>query len=145
MLPLPRATAAALYVLIDIAYVLLSKSTYSAAAKAVQGAPMDSTKPLLLAWAALAYGSMALAWYVLVAPAVERSIHSNRARWIGAALLYGGVFGLVLYGTFNGSNYALFKNWGNGIALRDLAWGVSWATLLTLAYAGYLKSRARTA
>jgi uncharacterized membrane protein len=128
-----RALAAVLYVVIDIIYVRSSFPTYNAAAKAIQSAPMDTSKAFVLPFAALAYASMAVGWALLVAPQVEQ-----RRTW-SSAVVYGGVYAFLVYATFNASNFALFKNWGVAIALRDLAWGVTSVTLFTLAYVAFLR------
>ncbi len=39
-------------------------------------------------------------------------------------LLYGALFGLFAYGTYDLTNYATLKTWGLKITLVDMAWGV---------------------
>ncbi len=40
------------------------------------------------------------------------------------ALLYGGLFGLVLYGVYDLTNLSLLKEWPISTTLLDIAWGV---------------------
>jgi uncharacterized membrane protein len=78
--------------------------------------------PLLLAEPDLA---VALAFYLLfvaalvtfcVLPAIAR------ASWTRAVLL-GGFFGLVAYGTYDLTNLSTLKGWTVRLALTDMAWG----------------------
>ncbi len=39
------------------------------------------------------------------------------------ALWVGGLFGLVVYGVYEFTNYALLKNWGLPVVFLDLVWG----------------------
>ena len=58
----------------------------------------------------------------------------------GKALLYGALFGLFAYATYDLTNLATLKGWSAGIALLDLAWGaVVTGASATL---GYLVTRA---
>ena len=40
------------------------------------------------------------------------------------ALLYGALFGLFAYATYDLSNYATLRNWSLSLTLIDLSWGV---------------------
>jgi len=40
------------------------------------------------------------------------------------ALMWGAVFGLFAYGTYDLTNYATLKTWGLKITLLDMTWGV---------------------
>lgn len=40
------------------------------------------------------------------------------------ALVWGGLFGLFAYGTYDLTNYATLKTWGLKITLLDMTWGV---------------------
>ena len=40
------------------------------------------------------------------------------------ALIWGALFGLFAYGTYDLTNYATLKTWGLKITLMDMAWGV---------------------
>ena len=58
---------------------------------------------------------------------------------LSQALLYGAVFGLAAYGTYDITNLATLKNWPTSMAAIDMAWG----TVLTAASAaaGYAAYR----
>lgn len=39
------------------------------------------------------------------------------------AILYGLLYGLIIYGVYNGTNYTTFKNYNLDIFIPDLLWG----------------------
>lgn len=49
---------------------------------------------------------------------------------LGYTALYGGLFGLFTYGTFDLTNQAVLKNWPTKITLIDMAWGVILCTVV---------------
>lgn len=72
---------------------------------------------LQLNWwaAALVYLLMALALMVFVIPMAHQSSFN--------ALLYGAILGAVLYGVYNFTCLAIFKDWPVTMAFVDWAWG----------------------
>lgn len=40
------------------------------------------------------------------------------------SVVYGMLVGLVVYGVYNGTNYAIVKNWPMNIAFMDTMWGI---------------------
>lgn len=46
----------------------------------------------------------------------------NAGSWVTAAI-YGALFGLMCYGTYDMTNLATLKNWSSTIAVVDMAWG----------------------
>ncbi len=46
-----------------------------------------------------------------------------RADSISTALLYGALFGLLAYGTYDMTNYATLRQWSLTVSLVDMAWG----------------------
>lgn len=55
------------------------------------------------------------------------------------ALLYGGLLGLLAYGTYDMTNLATLKGWSVKMVVVDMAWGA--ALTATAALAGYLAVR----
>lgn len=134
MAPLPPYVFAMVYLAVDIAYVTLSQPVYNRAVRNISGRDISFEKPGAWAAAVLAYASMAIAWLLLVVPAVSYMISRGMAKW-AAGLVAGFVYGLALYGVFNGTLYAMFAGWDLAISARDMLWGISWATMLTVAFA----------
>ena len=63
---------------------------------------------------ALVYGLIAIGITVFVLP---------RATSMSTAALYGAIFGLVLYGVYECTSYALLANWPGSLIAVDIIWG----------------------
>jgi uncharacterized membrane protein len=46
-----------------------------------------------------------------------------KAGSVSTALLFGGLFGLFTYGTYDLTNQATLRNWTTSLTLIDMAWG----------------------
>ena len=46
-----------------------------------------------------------------------------RADSVATAFLYGALFGLFAYGTYDMTNYATLRHWSLTVSLVDMAWG----------------------
>lgn len=60
--------------------------------------------------------------------------HINKNDWINDTLINGFLFGMVLYGVFDMTNLAIFKNYSLYTGLIDMLWGsilMSITTFLT--------------
>jgi uncharacterized membrane protein len=66
----------------------------------------------------------------LVVLAVRPALCSN-SRW--TATILGAVLGLTAYATFDLTNLAVIERWTIGLAIVDIAWGVTASTLASLA------------
>jgi uncharacterized membrane protein len=51
---------------------------------------------------------------------------------VGSALLWGALYGLVLYTVYDMTNYALVKDWPLRLSLVDICWGTTLNALATL-------------
>jgi uncharacterized membrane protein len=47
-----------------------------------------------------------------------------RAATVSLAAVYGGLFGLVVYGVYDFTNYSTLRQWPFALTLVDVAWGV---------------------
>lgn len=61
---------------------------------------------------------------------------------IGAAALYGAMFGLCTYGTYDLTNHAVLKLWTWQLTLIDMAWG-AFVTGLAAAAGAWMQGRAQ--
>jgi uncharacterized membrane protein len=127
-----RIIASLVYLIVDIAYVLSSKSYYSNVVQKIQGKAMYVPNERLWA-AAMSYFALVIGWLFLVAPNVE-----NKSTTLQQSALYGFVYGFAVYGVFNGTNHVMFRNYDIAVVLRDTVWGVSWLTAFTVLYKIYL-------
>ena len=61
----------------------------------------------------------------VIAPALEKNSWSH-------ALIYGALFGLVTYATYDLTNLATMKNWPVLITIVDLVWGMTVAASVSI-------------
>ena len=79
--------------------------------------------------ARLANGAVAPNWpaafavYALLGTGIALFV-IPRAPTASMAALYGGLFGLVVYGVYDFTNYSTLRQWPFVLALADVAWGV---------------------
>lgn len=127
----PRYLFVVIYLIVDILYVYLSQPVYKRVIRSIQGSVSFGTMA-----GVLAYLIMALSWLFFV-PAMTASLQkSYRISRTLAAGLTGMMLGIAIYGVFNFTNSAMFEKWSGPILIRDLAWGISWLTIISAAY-GY--------
>lgn len=122
-----------IYLLVDIAYVMLSTPVYQKVIKAIQGHPTN--QPFGLLAGALAYSIMGAAWLFFAPSMIATLQKSYRVSRVAAGAITGFMLGLTIYGVFNFTNHAMFDKWSWPIIARDMAWGISWLTALTTSYA----------
>lgn len=127
----------AIYLLVDIAYVMSSIPVYQKVVKSIQG--KNTNQPFGLLAGVLAYTIMGLAWLFFAPPMIAHLQKTYRTSRLIAGSITGFMLGLTIYGVFNFTNHAMFDNWSWPIIARDMAWGISWLTALTTAYAYFSK------
>lgn len=59
-------------------------------------------------------------------------MQQNNSTLLVTALRVGAIFGLIVYGIFNSTNYAIFKDYPVSIGLIDTVWGMTAYTIATL-------------
>lgn len=131
---LARLAFAMLYLVVDVVYVMIFQGSYQAVVQRIQSriTRIDGSRYIT---AIGAYLAMALGWSVLVAEQIENSSDPRLA-----ALKYGFVFGIAVYGVFNFTNYVMFQEYTPKIMLQDMLWGTTWSTTLSLLYGMYIVS-----
>jgi uncharacterized membrane protein len=121
----------AAYLAMDVAYVVASNGTYMRYVSKISGGP-PKNKTKVAVSALIAYSLMAVGWAYIVVPAAERLAKRHGKALAGA--IAGGLYGLVLYGVFNGTVGAMFDGWTYGVMLRDTLWGTLSVAAFTAAY-----------
>jgi uncharacterized membrane protein len=120
----------------DFVWLSANKDKYSAMVQQVQpGEPFSINIPA----AAVTYVLVALAFVMIVIPKLE-TMNAQRQS-LAEASLAGGLVGLVIYGIYNATNMAIFKNYDTTVAFIDTIWGV---VLFAIASGCYVWLRART-
>lgn len=107
-----RLAAAVALLVLDMAWLVLAMAKpYAAMVEGIQGSPMR----VQWLYAAFAYACMAVGLLVFAYPGRDESI--------ARSVLRAALFGAVVYGTFNGTNGAVFEGWSARVAAADVAWG----------------------
>lgn len=130
-----RAVFVATYLLVDLVYITVSRPVYESVVEDIQGKGFPSMSSSRLFGAFIAYAALAMGWAFFVAPLIEAS-----STPFSTALTFAPLYGFVVYGVFNGTLHVMFEKYNTFIAMRDLIWGISWVTLLSMAYA-YTKKK----
>ena len=109
-----------LFILLDMIWFSISVSNiYTPAFTKIQGAPPSyRITGGLFAWVLLALGV-----YLFVLPMSKSSTD---------AFIYGAIFGLIVFGVYNGTNYATFKDWNMNIFLSDVIYGTAVTSIISL-------------
>ena len=107
-----------LIIIFDLVWLNLQKQNYDSVIKTIQGKKID----IRIAGAILAYIFMFIGLKYIIYPAKDILKTST-------------IFGFVVYGIYNATNYAIFKNYSLNIAIKDTLWGTfvfyitTWITL----------------
>ena len=102
------------FVILDGIWLGLVMKDFYRAQLAPIGRIVDGTFAPVWSAAALVYVLLGLGVAVLVAP---------RAHSIGHAAALGALFGLVVYGVYDLTNYSTLKDWPAQLTIADIAWG----------------------
>ena len=116
------------YVILDVAYVVASRAAYMSRVTAITGAEGHAGTAKVVVCAALVYAALVLGWALIAAPAAKSATTGARV---------GALYGLVLYGVFNLTTGAMFREWTFAIMARDTLWGAASLAALTAAYGAY--------
>jgi len=104
----------------DFIWLYLNKNNYNSLVTKVQG----STIQLNFIGGALSYLFLIIGLFVFSIPMITNEYNKNKKQsLLLLSMLYGGVLGLVIYGVFNTTNMAIFKNYDVSVAIMDTTWG----------------------
>ncbi len=113
-----------LFIIFDLIWFSVSLTTvYQPAINSIQGSSAPFFSKMyggLFAWFLLALGIN-----IFVLP---------KSNSVFEAVINGLLFGFIVYGIFNGTNYVMFKNYDMNVFFPDLLWG----TLVSGAIAGII-------
>jgi len=104
--------ATAVFILADMIWLGIMVGRFYRPALGDLLSSVANLPPALLFYAAYPIGLVIFA----VAP-------SLKAQSLGLALLYGALFGLFTYGTYDLTNHATLRHWPVSVTLIDMAWG----------------------
>lgn len=67
--------------------------------------------------AVIVYCLLVIGIYIFVLPKISKQDA------LKDAILWGGLFGLIVYGIFDFTNHAIFPGWGLKVSIVDMIWG----------------------
>lgn len=107
------------YLIIDIVWVVGARKIHSNTVELVQNAPITiNFIPVMM--------------YYLIAPLSYVFIIKRYARSMSESLGLAALVGLLMFGAFDLTNKAIFKNYPWSYVIMDMAWGITSMTLATL-------------
>jgi uncharacterized membrane protein len=83
------------------------------------------SRDLYILWSAL------MSWIIIVIGVVFLVIPNTKN--IKGAVKYGALYGFILYGLYDFTNYAILNNWSLTMTLVDVLWGITICTILSVA------------
>ena len=101
---------------LDSIWFTFKFSLYNSIIKSIQS---DNLKIKIYS-AAVAYLLMFLSFYLIIYPNIQNDKNTNN---LIIALKHGAIFGFILYGIYNFTNYAIFKNYSLKLTITDTLWG----------------------
>jgi uncharacterized membrane protein len=111
---------AVVLVVLDSVWLFGASSMHQRMVKAVQGSPLKAK----LGWAAGFYALAVLAFQQIILPLSRGSATLQSAMPdTGKLVYYGALMGLLMYGTFDLTNKAIFTNYPTDYAVYDTLWG----------------------
>lgn len=102
---------------------VINKKSWNKQVKEIQGSQIN-VRPL---GAITAYALLVVAIVGLVVPRI------SKRNMVRDSLLMGGLLGLCIYGVYDGTNYAILKDYKLSTAVVDMLWGVIITAVATLA------------
>lgn len=71
-------------------------------------------------------------WFIMVVGIVHFVLPKTFNASLRDAAIEGGLYGLVVYGSYGLTNYAVFKNWPSHIVFTELLWGTAFCAVITI-------------
>ena len=131
---------AVVLMVLDVAWILMNLSGYSKAVIAVQKSPMR----LRNEHAIIAYIIILFSIFYVAIPFTTQNIKNldsnssdsvaNVANKLLKSFMYGGAVGFSIYGIYNFTSLAIYKDMDTSIGIMDTLWGTTLYTLTTFVY-----------
>jgi uncharacterized membrane protein len=125
---------AVVLMVLDVAWILMNLSVYSKAVIDVQKSPMR----LRNEHAIIAYIIILFSILYVAIPFTTQNIKNIDAISVENKLLksfmYGGAVGFSIYGIYNFTSLAIYKDMDSSIGIMDTLWGITLYTLTTFVY-----------
>ena len=116
-----------IFICIDAPYLYLNADLYKKKTNAISG--KNYTKRYYSA--VLVYMALALGIVVLALPRMNINANTSIKNRIINAILYGGIFGLASYATFDFTMHFMFDGWDLSVSIMDSLWGGILCSIVT--------------
>jgi uncharacterized membrane protein len=122
----------AVILILDFIWIGSNLSLYSNAVKAVQ----KSSMVVNYYYAFLAYVLVLFSSLYIAIPFTKLHLDKNDdiVQKLWKSLLYGGTVGLAIYGIYNTTCLAIYKDYNASVALYDTIWGTTLNTIVVFIY-----------
>ena len=115
------------FISVDAPYLYLNANLYKNKTKAISG--KDYTKRYYSA--VLVYLALALGIVFLSLPRMNINANTSLQTRISNSILYGGIFGLTSYATFDFTMHFMFDAWDLSVSIMDSLWGGILCSIVT--------------
>jgi uncharacterized membrane protein len=109
-----------LFMCVDAPFLYLNADMYKKTTLSISK-DKDYTKRYYSA--VIVYLALSLGLIVLALPRIRKSSNTPLKERILDSLLYGGVYGLTTYATFDFTMHFMFDKWDLGVSIMDSIWG----------------------
>lgn len=116
---------------LDFIYLNLTSTIYNKTIKNIQGSEIK----LNLTGAILSYICVVILIYFFILPLVK----SSKFNLLKSSIIYGGFMGFLVYGIYNFTNMAIFKNYNFSTALMDSLWGFTLFSIIVYVVSSIFK------
>jgi uncharacterized membrane protein len=121
---------------LDVAWITLNLSTYSSAIQKVQKSPMN-LRNLRSEYAFVAYIIIIFSVLYVAIPFTTQNMKKGEddiATKLLKSFMYGGAVGFSIYGIYNFTSLAIYKDFDSSIGIIDTLWGTTLYTLTTFVF-----------
>jgi len=121
---------------LDVAWITLNLSTYSSAIQKVQKSPMN-LRSLRSEYAFIAYIIIVFSVLYVAIPFTTQNMKKGEddiATKLLKSFMYGGAVGFSIYGIYNFTSLAIYKDFDSSIGIIDTLWGTTLYTLTTFVF-----------
>jgi len=125
-----------LLMVLDVAWITLNLSTYSSAIQKVQKSPMN-LRNLRSEYAFIAYIIIIFSVLYVAIPFTTQNMKKGDddiANKLLKSFMYGGAVGFSIYGIYNFTSLAIYKDFDSSIGIIDTLWGTTLYTLTTFVF-----------
>jgi uncharacterized membrane protein len=114
-----------LFAICDSPYLYLNKSLFQEKIREISGRGMTTRYYSGL----IVYLALSIGLTIFVLPLIRKD---NNENIIYDSILYGGLFGLSVYATFDFTIHIMFSDWNLQVAIMDTLWGGILCSLVSI-------------